>query len=251
MKKNSNLSTTSIWLSFILIFLLLHFGYQVVNLSGSVKVLITDPVLLALLWFLNRQHWQLKINYDLKIRLAETLRVNSLPLILGAFFILAIIAAAKFSVSKLIYTFILALVVAIFEEFFFRGILLNNFIAGGHRKYADYFKAILFVSFLFGMTHLVNLVEQTLVATLLQMLNAFVLGILLAALYLRTGRLSWPIFYHFILDFTGILFNGIVTQTPTTASLPASLGMMLLYLLTGLFLLRKKYFWQWQRKDSY
>lgn len=221
-----------------------------IDLTGSTKVLITDPLLWLLFWFLNRQHWQLKINHDLKISLGEMLKVNSLPLILGTLFIFAISATAKFSMNKLIYTFILALVVAIFEEYLFRGILLNSLLAVSQQKYTDYFKAVLFVSLLFGMTHVVNLAEQTLTATLLQMLNAFVLGILLAALYLRTGKLGWPIFYHFMLDFTGILFNGIVTQTPTAASLPASLGMMLLYLLTGLFLLRKKRFWQWQSKNS-
>ena len=126
MKKNPYLTTTGIWLSFIVIFLLLHFLYQALDLTGSLKVLITDPLLWLLFWFLNRQHWQLKINHNLKISLREMLKVNSLPLILGALFIFVISAAVKFSVNKLIYTFILALVVVIFEEYLFRGILLNS-----------------------------------------------------------------------------------------------------------------------------
>ncbi|WP_281165614.1 CPBP family intramembrane glutamic endopeptidase [Liquorilactobacillus sicerae] len=170
-----------------------------------------------------------------------------MPLILAFLFSVAIISQRTYTAAHFVDSACLALAAAVFEEFFFRGILLNNFLAKSTNTYRSYLAAVFLSSFLFGLTHLVNLAAQSWSATLLQMANAFVLGIMLAALYLRTGKLGWPIFYHFILDFTGILFNGIITKTPTVQSLKESLLVLLLYLLTGIFLLRKKLFTSWQR----
>lgn len=247
MRKNSFLTTVAIWLGLMVVFVLLHFFYLLGHFTGANRVLITDPLLLLLLWALNHYFLKFKINFNLQLKFRQICQINSLPLILAFFFIITIISQQTYTAAHFIDSLWLALAAALFEEFFFRGILLNNFLAKSTNTYRNYLTAVFLSSFLFGLTHLVNLAVQSWAATLLQMANAFVLGIMLAALYLRTGKLGWPIFYHFILDFTGILLNGIVTKTPTAQSLKGSLVILLLYLLTGIFLLRKKLFSSWQR----
>nr|WP_290123031.1 CPBP family intramembrane glutamic endopeptidase [Lentilactobacillus senioris] len=82
------------------------------------------------------------------------------------------------------------------EELIFRGILLPGSLThfNGHRGGIWY--AVLISSVAFGMAHMVNLADQPLEATLLQGSNAFAVGLVLAALYLRTRSLILPMILH-------------------------------------------------------
>lgn len=96
--------------------------------------------------------------------------------------------------------------VAAFEEVAFRAILfplmLQRFGTGARAR----FSAVLLSSALFGLTHLLNLFSGAAVgATALQVGYSFLIGCMLAVVYLHTGSLCGCIFLHAVYNFGGML----------------------------------------------
>ena len=96
--------------------------------------------------------------------------------------------------------------VAAFEEIAFRAILfplmLQRFGTGARAR----FSAVLLSSALFGFTHLLNLFSGAAVgATALQVGYSFLIGCMLAVVYLHTGSLCGCIFLHAVYNFGGML----------------------------------------------
>ena len=60
----------------------------------------------------------------------------------------------------------------------------------------------------FGLLHFTNLGGQDFAATLNQVIYAATLGLVLAILYLYTGKLWLPMLYHFGIDFLNYAVNG-------------------------------------------
>ncbi|MBQ0064407.1 MAG: CPBP family intramembrane metalloprotease, partial [Firmicutes bacterium] len=78
---------------------------------------------------------------------------------------------------------IIGLAPAIFEEILFRGILVFNL-----KKKLDNPIAIVFISALvFSLVHLTNIMGMDLISLLVQLIMAFVTGVVLGAVYLKTG----------------------------------------------------------------
>lgn len=233
--------TGGIWILLMVIFLLIHFFYIIVQIKSDNRVIVDDALLVALFLYLNTRFFHLKLLNIKKLSLGELLRINSFPLVLYFFYIVAILQYLPLTnFANFLDAILLALSAAVFEEIFFRGLLINSFLANALQNYRSYLQAILFSSFLFGVTHMINLFGQSLSATLLQATNAFAIGMMLGAIYLRTGNLSWTILFHFMLDFTGILVSGtIITATPTSQKTVAVLIIDVLYIALGLLLSRK------------
>ena len=96
--------------------------------------------------------------------------------------------------------------VAAFEEVAFRAILfplmLQRFGTGARAR----FSAVLLSSALFGFTHLLNLFSGAAVgATALQVGYSFLIGCMLAVVYLHTGSLAGCILLHAVYNFGGML----------------------------------------------
>ncbi len=96
--------------------------------------------------------------------------------------------------------------VAAFEEIAFRAILfplmLQRFGTGARAR----FSAVLLSSALFGLTHLLNLFSGAAVgATALQVGYSFLIGCMLAVVYLHTGSLAGCILLHAVYNFGGML----------------------------------------------
>ena len=96
--------------------------------------------------------------------------------------------------------------VAAFEEVAFRAILfplmLQRFGTGARAR----FSAVLLSSALFGLTHLLNLFSGAAVgATALQVGYSFLIGCMLAVVYLHTGSLAGCILLHAVYNFGGML----------------------------------------------
>ena len=91
---------------------------------------------------------------------------------------------------------------AIFEEVLFRGIFLYNLKKKGHGDLASMLLSAVF----FAAVHLTNLVGQELAAVALQAVYSLVIGMVLAAIYLRNNSISEVILVHFLIDYTNRLY---------------------------------------------
>lgn len=106
----------------------------------------------------------------------------------------------------------LGLVPGISEELIFRGLLISYFMKRFKSSNGIYF-IILFSALSFGLTHLANaFVGAPLDYTIFQAFGTIGLGVILAAIYLRTGNIWIPILIHAILDITAFCTNDITVQ---------------------------------------
>ncbi len=126
--------------------------------------------------------------------------------------------------------FSIVLVAPIFEELFFRGIILNSL----ERRYSGRI-ALIFSSILFSVYHLVPY----------QMIYAFFIGIFLGWIYKKSGSLKLSIFCHFVMNFSSLVIIWIfqlageelpLNEAASLSDLPFYLGSLLLFGVTTYFL---------------
>ncbi len=105
---------------------------------------------------------------------------------------------------------------AFIEEGLFRGVVLRAFLPSG------IIKAALLSAFVFSLAHLPNmLLGQSLSATALQLVRAFLLGFAFVA-PLAITRNIWPlVFLHLLINFSGFLASGNITSI-SSANPPTS-----------------------------
>lgn len=101
--------------------------------------------------------------------------------------------------------------------------------------------AVLLDGLIFGALHSVNLIEQPIPATILQMINASVAGITFAAIYLYTGSFFINMGYHAVFDVLAFLASGTTVMTnPTVFEWQYLILIALVYLAFSFFLLSGK-----------
>ncbi|MEO3945897.1 CPBP family intramembrane glutamic endopeptidase [Gorillibacterium sp. CAU 1737] len=106
------------------------------------------------------------------------------------------------SPAKLGSLLLLALLVAFVEETIYRGLMVNLLLVKGART------AVLVSSLLFSLTHLMNLVGgQDLIATLLQLFYALLVGLTLSLLFIKHGSLLPLMAFHFLHNFSQFLVS--------------------------------------------
>ena len=95
-----------------------------------------------------------------------------------------------------------ALAPALFEEVIFRGIFISNL-----RKNNRSDRYCLFVTAaMFSLLHLTNIVGMSMTGVLVQFGYSFVIGLVLAAVYLKNGSLLQIVIVHFLIDYTNSIF---------------------------------------------
>lgn len=216
---------------------------HLLDLSLTGRLVLQDGGLLVALLALNRWWFRVPVYLRATVPWRAQLKINTLPLIWMAFLALALWATLVTGGQLALGlgpTLFIALLVGCCEEYLFRGLVLGLCLrlfdlTSGWRLWG----AVTLSSLLFGATHLVNLTHQSLGSTLMQMLNAFALGLLFAAVYLRTRSLGWPILIHFFNDFVAILIGGLSEEARPAGSFVAILGMAVLYGGVALYLLRR------------
>ena len=142
------------------------------------------------------------------------------------------------------------------EESVFRGIVIDLF-ADKMKDRRGVLTVAVFSAFLFGIMHMQNVfIGQTFFGSLIQSVNAFFLGLLLVAVYLRGGNLWALMLIHAFIDF-GISAKEALTVTYRADAITAAansntetsvdagyvISMLIfwaLYTAIALFLLRKK-----------
>ncbi|MGO8949230.1 MAG: lysostaphin resistance A-like protein [Ktedonobacterales bacterium] len=119
--------------------------------------------------------------------------------------------------ARLLLFLVLALTVGFVEESFFRGLSLTALLPRGP------WQAVITASVLFGLGHLLNLAAgANLEATLLQIVYALAIGLMYAALRLRTLTILPLILLHGLTDFFGFL----VYNSPTVSASPSTLAVV-------------------------
>ena len=97
---------------------------------------------------------------------------------------------------------IMAIAPALFEEVIFRGIFIYNL----KKKGSSDLSCLFITAAMFAAVHLTNLVGQSFAAVALQTVYSFVIGLALAAVYLRNNSIVQVVFVHFMIDFTNRLY---------------------------------------------
>ena len=105
------------------------------------------------------------------------------------------------SVAALGLTLLVALLVSLFEELLFRGLIFKLLVPDFTAAQTTVLTGAALSSLLFSLTHLVNLTHQSWTLTLLQLLFTFAIGMLLCGLYQYTRSLWWPLAIHTLNDF--------------------------------------------------
>nr|WP_238941559.1 CPBP family intramembrane glutamic endopeptidase [Jannaschia sp. Os4] len=145
---------------------------------------------------------------------------------------------------------ILVVLVGIFEEVLFRGVVLH-----GLERRIGPVAALLASSALFGAMHYVNWVNgQSLCATHAQVVHAGLSGLLYGALALRT-RSVWPgaalhALWDFVVTANGAFLGSAFGDAPPGADEPESLPMLALHYfepILGLVVLAG--WWRWHRRQ--
>ena len=122
---------------------------------------------------------------------------------------------------ELIWLFALdSLMIGVFEEIAFRGVLFLLVLEGRHETSRQIFRTTVGISAVFGLVHLVNLLEGAGVgATLLQVGYSFLIGGMCSIVLLKSGNLLLCILLHAVYDFCGGLYPtlgaGVWWDTPT------------------------------------
>lgn len=169
-----------------------------------------ELIIIGLTLILNQVWVHQPLHFKTDASLGTILGVNFLPIL---FVILAIaITFVKNNIVNLKSALIVGLCAGITEELVFRGMILPGTMThfSGHR---GMWYAVLISSLIFGMAHMINLTSQPLEATVLQGCNAFFMGIVLAALYLRTRSLIFPMIFHGVNDYIAtIAAHGNITM---------------------------------------
>ena len=144
-----------------------------------------------------------------------------------------------------ILTFMLNMIlVGVAEELVFRGIIAQTLLERYGTARAGVWKACLVSGVLFGAAHLSNLLGSAPFGVLMQCVFAASLGVMLAAIYFRTGNVWVTVFLHSAMDIAAMLIGGLYGTTSVAESVSGYDASRLLsvavYLIPTMFLLRKK-----------
>jgi len=105
-----------------------------------------------------------------------------------------------FSAQYVLILLLFVIAVGLFEEFIFRGLIFKYLSAKGLKT------AIIGSSILFGIGHLANLFSgQDFLMTLLQLIFAFLFGLVCAEIVAKTKSIMFPIIWHAAHDFIAFL----------------------------------------------
>lgn len=152
------------------------------------------------------------------------------------------------SVQKIIFFTLIMLLVGIFEEFLYRGLILNSMITRFGYNKAGIVKSIILSSLIFGLGHLANLVmfPDLVIRTASQIICASLNGILFASIYVRCKNI-WAVailhaVYDWLVKVSEIYHPVTITSAPVDISALSGIINVIFaipFALVGFFLLRK------------
>jgi len=195
---------------------------------------IAYPILaLIAILLLSRWHWWREAGFRLppNPRYWWLFTVALLPVILN----IAFAGIGYPGLGLVLFFLVLALLVGFVEETYFRGMILRALHTRGP------WQAVIISSLLFAIAHPLNLlVGANLAATLMQVAWAFALGMMYAALALRTQTILPLIVTHALTNFFGYLaVSTIETTSMSTIYYVVTAGEIIIYIAYSLILMRQ------------
>lgn len=157
----------------------------------------------------------------------------------------------KINTSNLVSLIVYVILIGLFEEIFFRGIIENELLEKYSSNKKEVIVSIIISGVIFGAVHLTNLLAgQDLLTTMMQFVQTVAIGILFGTVYYKTRNIWAMIFIHSFYDFS-VLFSevnlitncGYADNIPisiTAASMVASLILSLIYLLYSASIFEEK-----------
>ena len=161
--------------------------------------------------------------------------------------ILSIAERVQWQTMPVILTGILSMIgIGIREEVVFRGIICNALVSKYGTSKKGLWFAVIVSAACFSVMHLQNLIHGIApMALVAQLISAFTMGLVLAAIYVRGGNIWVPILIHAITDASG-LFQSTFTVTAVSGiqemsglSILGSLVLLPIHISLTIFLLRK------------
>lgn len=140
----------------------------------------------------------------------------------------------------------IGLLAGLSEELMFRGIILGFLLKLMTNKSDSRWRVILCLtisSLLFGGFHYVNLSMQSFSGTTYQVIDAAAFGMILGALYIKSGTIIVPMALHFISDFLFGIIGGLPKSNYTTVQNSEWRGLVvlvLIYLVIALIIVNYK-----------
>lgn len=96
------------------------------------------------------------------------------------------------------------------EELIFRGVILNLFLERFSKTKRGILWAVILNGVLFGAVHLTNISQGvTVTSAMIQAINGAFLGVIFAAVYVRSGNIWLVIVFHALVDFASLMGSGI------------------------------------------
>jgi uncharacterized protein len=206
-----------------------------IKLTSVAMALMADGMLaLIAIVLLTRHHWWREVGYRLPSspRSLRLFIVPCLPIILN----IAFFGMGNPGVGGLLLFLAAALLVGFVEETYFRGMMLRALLGRGSRQ------AVIVSSLLFGVMHLLNVAGgANLEATLLQVVYAVAIGLMYAALALRTRAILPLIVIHGLTDFFAFiaLNSTVVTSGLNTLFYVVSAWETIIYAVYSIILMRQ------------
>lgn len=205
------------------------------KLSSVAIALMADGVLaLIAIFLLTRHQWWRDVGFRLPSnpRSLWFFAIPCLPIILN----IAFFGQGNPGIGGLLLFLAVALLVGFVEETYFRGMILRALLIRGP------WQAVIISSLLFGMLHLLNVAGgANLAATLLQVVYAVAIGLMYAALALRTQTILPLIVIHGLTDFFAFiaLNSTVVTSGLNTLFYVVSAGETIIYTAYSIILMRQ------------
>ena len=114
------------------------------------------------------------------------------------------------SVGEIVIFTVTMLLIGITEEVLMRGCILNLLLDRFSQTCCGIWGAVLIESAIFGALHMTNaFAGLKLTAAFWQSVNAFLIGLVFSAIYIRCKNIWFPIILHATYDFTALMVSGI------------------------------------------
>lgn len=206
----------------------------------------------AIVLLIIRKKWYIfkekKINFGKSIKLCLPILVLSVIIALAN---ATELIGTNVNVNNLMSLVIYVVLIGLFEEIFFRGIIENELLEKYSSNKKEILISIIISGVVFGAVHLTNLLAgQDLLTTMMQFVQTTAIGILFGMVYYKTRNIWAMIFLHSFYDFSVLLSEvnlatdcGYASNVPisiTAASMVASIILSLIYLLYSASIFEEK-----------
>lgn len=106
------------------------------------------------------------------------------------------------------------ILIGIAEEILFRGIIAEQLLKTFGTSKKGIVKAIMISSIMFGMAHMINALNTSVLSAAIQTIIVSFMGMVFAIVYFKSGNIWAAITVHAFIDFSQLAFNGGIYGNP-------------------------------------